>query len=142
MAWRELSSQANLSVEAKEWPLYRCWSCSDGVHVSSRSGRGKVHTEEGPWENKAHFTGEGCRRLPSPVKALNHSLTFYSPVKHRLFSLNKSPRRNDSDLNTLSNLPLSSKKEKKKKKTQMSGFHVQLLSMLKRFFLTAVKVWL
>lgn len=47
------------------------------------------------------------------------------------------------ELNTLSNLPLSSKKKNTQKiKTQMSGFHAQLLSMLKRFFLTAVKVWL
>lgn len=108
--------------------------------------RGKVHTEEGPWENKAHLTGKGCRRLPSPVKALNHSLTFYSPVKHQLFSLNKSPRRNDSDLNTLSNLLLSSKKEEKKKNPENQDtdewFSRTTALNAKTFFLTAVKVWL
>lgn len=42
--------------------------------------------------------------------ALSHNLKFLSPVKHQLFSLNKSPR-GKMELNTLSNLPLSSSKK-------------------------------
>lgn len=75
--------------------------------------------------------------------ALSHHLKIYSPVKHQLFSLNKSPRGKDGAQHTKQSSPFFQKKKKNQKiKTQMSGFHAQLLSMLKRFFLTAVKVWL
>lgn len=68
LAWRELSFQADLSVEAGACPLYRYWSCSDEVHVSSRSGRREDHTEEGSQENQIYSAGAGlgCRSPPSP----------------------------------------------------------------------------
>lgn len=44
--------------------------------------------------------------------ALSHHLKFYSPVKHQLFSLNKSPRGKDGTQHTKQSSPFFQKKKK------------------------------